>query len=131
METEGGGWTQMTQPVYEAQGIGPKRQYLYSKNNAWYRSPETTQVWSWSNGKEVSGTWAWSDGNAVSDFICLGSAEKPSVGIGCSAGATKLNKVLPLAPFDIIDGFTKVCQQSPNIFGGKICEPDVQIWVRP
>lgn len=130
MSSDGGGWTQLTDDVAKALKGGVQRSYLFTKNGAWYRSPKTTQVWSWTTGQELIGTWNWFNGKAASAFQCLGSAEKPAFGIGCSAGATKVAKVLPKTTKAPLDATLTVCQTFPNAFAGAACEKDVQVWVR-
>ncbi len=126
----GGGWTQLTDEVTKHLKPGVQRKYLLQKGPAWYTSPATAVVWSWAKGQELSGTWQAFNGTASSSFQCLGSAEKPAFGIGCSAGASQTAKVLPSSDASAINATMTVCQDYPNAFGGKPCEPGVTAWVR-
>jgi hypothetical protein len=135
MTIDGGGFTQALQPYLDSLSSSTSRQYLYAANGAWYESPSTSAVWSWSSGQVGTGdySFATSGTKATGSFTCdaPGNAETNSYGIGCvvTAGPGGL-KVLMQGTPDPQDALALVCQDSPGVLG-PTCQPGVSIWVRP
>ena len=109
---------------------GVDREYLYSANGRWYRSPKTQLVWVWNSGQQLTGDYAWWNGSQNGSLTCNGSGEKPTFGIGCSNGGGGTAKVLLAYASDPNTGTGTVCQDIPNAFGGGVCQTNVAAWVR-
>ena len=130
MTTDGGGWTQLTNAVATTLVAGIDRNYLYSFSGRWYRSPTTKLVWSWSAGQELTGAYAWFNSSQSGTLTCNGSGEKGAYGISCSGGGGNSPKCITIVPKDPSAATATVCQDTPNAFGGPVCQAGVAIWVR-
>jgi hypothetical protein len=133
MSIDGGGWTQMTQDFLSRLSSGVTREYLYTYSGAWYRSPETTEIWNWSSYYGLDGDYAYATGGATTatgSFSCT-SNESGSWGIGCSNGGGNQWKCLPSgSSMDATTGDAQICQDQPDVFGVGACAYPAQIWVR-
>ncbi|MDP6945676.1 MAG: fibrinogen-like YCDxxxxGGGW domain-containing protein, partial [Myxococcota bacterium] len=142
MTTSGGGWTQLTD-AYRQRLAVHDRAYLYEREGAWYRSPETTLVWDWETFQLLEGDYSYAatpTGEEQSFSCTSGEITANNIGIGCSTGTSSSFKVVcdePLAPGCTIPGpltdpgKTCVCQNQPNIFGSpEACIDNVQIYER-
>ena len=131
MGYSGGGWTQMTGAWLDALQPGTY-EYLYVANGAWYRSPETTEKWSWSAYSPVNGTYAYGKGaDQTGTFGCT-HGEQGYWGVGCSncPGGCWKCFVHGAGLKDIATGQTTICQDQPNVFGYGACGQPVQIYMR-
>ncbi|PKN56828.1 MAG: hypothetical protein CVU56_13995 [Deltaproteobacteria bacterium HGW-Deltaproteobacteria-14] len=129
MTTDGGGWTLLTD-VVAATLDGSSRVYLYRYGTRWYQSPATTLAWTWSGGQELTGTYAYFDGTSAGTVDCTGSSEKPGYGVGCSSGGGNTVKVLPSYTSNAAAALCDICQDTPNAFGGGVCQTGVAISFR-
>lgn len=132
-----GGWTRLSPDVLEAmemRGAEP-RQFLYKKNDRFYRSPVTTSVWREDGFAEAAGLWVWRGAAGAGTFVCEGGMVGET-GVGCGpravTGADALPRVMPQATFNHDMGLGSVCQSPPNVFAaaGSACASDVEVWVR-
>ena len=130
MTTSGGGWTQLTSAFAASLDDVTPKEYLYTFGGRWYRSPVTTLAWDWSAGKELAGAYAYYDGAVTSVYTCTGSSEKPQFGVGCSSGPGNTAKTVPLYTSDPAGGTCTICQDTPNAFGGGVCQGGVAVFVR-
>jgi hypothetical protein len=132
MDVDGGGWTQAHQDWLAELSTGVSREYLYSKDGAWYLSPTTELIWDWSSYQVVEGTYYYSTGSdwAEGSFACS-HAESGHYGIGCSNGGGRQWKVLPWGSGQDGEAATgPICQDRPDVFGAGACASGVSIWVR-
>jgi hypothetical protein len=132
MAVQGGGWTQVTEPLAASLTTNVNRQYLYLYGAAGYVSPCTKQAWSWADasGQQLTGTYAYFTGTSAGTFDCSGSGEQPAWGVGCSDGPGHTSKVLPDVSRDATAATSGVCQDSPGAFGGAACQGAVMIFER-
>ena len=130
MSIDGGGWTQLTSS-HLATLSSTSRNYLYTYGSAWYRSPTTSAVWSWSSYQVATGTYTYaSSGNTAQGSFSCSNGEGGHRGVGCSNGPGGQWKTLPWGgSSNTTTGTTQICQDKPGIFGGA-CRGGVQIWVR-
>ena len=131
MTMDGGGWTRAIPAYLATLSSANSREYLYSYGSAWYKSPTTTMVWSWSTYQPLNGTYSYSTGSttATGTFGCT-HAEAGSWGVGCSNGGGGTYKVLPIYNSNSSTGNSTVCQDRPDVFGVGACRTNAEIWVR-
>jgi serine/threonine protein kinase len=128
MTIDGGGWTQLVDPVAADLSSDVTHQYLYLWNQRWYESPPTTLTWSWNFGRELTGTYTYFDGSQMGSVTCTGSAdETPLFGVGCSDGPGPTTKVLPYYVPDAATGRAEVCQNLPGAFQVPACTPPMAV----
>jgi len=134
--TERGGWTKVSPALRQAgldRGHEP-RELLFKKNGAWYRSPVTRELWSFTEFIEVPGVWVHGGPAGEGAFDCAGGV---TAGWGLGCGTTGGERFLPGAGAsptkDPEQGLTSVCQAPPDAFGigGAGCVGDVELWARP
>jgi hypothetical protein len=131
MTASGGGWTQISSSYLKTLSGGAYT-YLYTANGAWYRSPKTDAVWSWSSYSPVNGTYAYGKGaNKTGEFGCSHN-EQGYWGVGCSNGGGNQWKcfVHGSGHKDVSAGETTICQDKPDVFGFGACGQPVKILVR-
>ncbi|HJN73780.1 MAG TPA: MopE-related protein [Myxococcota bacterium] len=88
MDIDGGAWTQMTSSHLATLSTSDSREYLYSSGSAWYISPSTTLVWSWSSYQVLEGSYSYaSSGTTASGSFSCTDVE---AGHWASAAATDL-----------------------------------------
>ena len=137
MTIDGGGWTPLVSD-YLTTLSSTDREYLYSDGTAWYVSPSTTLVWSWTSYQSLGGSYAYatSGDTATGSFSCT-PVESSDWGIGCSTGPGVKYKLNPgnngvcSADYDEVSGTSCVCQDLPDAYGVGACAADVQIYARP
>jgi hypothetical protein len=133
MTVDGGGWTQMRQAYLDGLSV-EIREYLYTYNGAWYISPPTGYIWSWTSYQLVEGTYYYSTGapDAEGSFSCTDN-ETGYWGVGCSNGPGNQWKcfVHSYGNKDEDGGQTTICQDQPDVFGVGACVEWAQIWTRP
>jgi hypothetical protein len=139
MTTDSGGWTLLV-PAYLSTLTSKDRRYMYQcdgqcegaaamsdeQNDAWYISPVTATIWSWTAPTLVTGGWKYGGKGLVSAiYECnpSGWTDVALWGVGCgtSPGGGGA-KVLPTGP---LLGFSKdvdaaeivLCQDWPGVFG--------------
>ncbi len=139
-DLERGGWTELSprmRDALQARGDAPV-EYFLSKDDAFYRSPVTTALWSWEVFEEVVGDWFFggpSTGDGV--FGCAGGGEGDH-GVGCGpipsgiASATLPRMLTDAGGADAAAATTRVCDNPPGAFGAASgeCTDDVSVWVR-
>jgi hypothetical protein len=138
MSTDGGGWTLLI-PSYLTTHTSESRQYLYTNGTAWYTSPFTTAVWSWTSYQSASGTYSYATvgATATGSFACTDTVGG-NWGVGCTNGGGPATKVVPgpstscgTFTYDEVVATSCVCQDSPDVFGAGNCAPDIFIYSRP
>jgi hypothetical protein len=119
MAAAGGGWTQVTDTLAGTLSSTVNRQYLYLYGTVGYISPCTTDAWTWADnsGQEVTGTYSYFTATTTGTLACVGSAEKPTWGVGCSNGGSYNKKVLPGTTKDVASGASEVWQDDPDAYG--------------
>ncbi|MCC6619782.1 MAG: carbohydrate binding domain-containing protein [Deltaproteobacteria bacterium] len=134
--TERGGWTKLS-PALRQAGIdrgNEPRELLFKKGGAWYRTPVTKELWSWTEPVEIPGLWVHDGPAGEGAFDCAGGVAG-GWGMGCgTAGGGRFLPGTGASPTkDLDDGLTSVCQAPPDAFGvgGDGCVDDVEIWARP
>lgn len=125
-----GAWNIATDKTVSGMSAATSKQYLYVYENRWYLSPATKTNWSWTSGQQVTGTYTYFNGTALGTVQCLGSAEIPTFGVGCSEGAGSTRKVIPWSSWitstekgseSPSSGQGTVCQNIPAAFGPNPC----------
>jgi hypothetical protein len=131
MTIEGGGWTQSIQDYLDHLTTADDRRYLYTEGGAFYLSPATDMVWSWSRYQALNGTYAYAGSGTVStgSFACT-HAEAGDWGVGCSNGGGGTFKVLPIYSSDPTNALSMICQDQPDAFAAGACQADASIWSR-
>jgi hypothetical protein len=130
MDLYGGGWTQAIQAYLDTLDTRTSRTYLYSYGTAWYASPSTTKVWSWSTYQAQNGTYSYGTGTTLTSTFACTSAEAGSWGVGCSNGGGRQYKVLPIYASSASAATSEICQDRPDNFAAGACRTNVSIWVR-
>lgn len=136
MTSDGGGWTLLA-PGYLSTLASASRKYLFrcegqctgavalssAHNDAWYESPATLAVWSWSTPAQVAGTWRYGGaGVATSSFSCVApfGGDVGYFGVYCEKPVPG-GRVLPWPAIgftsDATAAETGLCQDYPGIFG--------------
>ena len=136
MSMAGGGWTELTAEVADSflnTDTNTSREYLYVQNGTvnYYRTPDSTLVWSWSSGQDLYGTYYYSTGSGEQSFVITPSGEHQSYGIGGSSGGGGTYKCLVIYStcLDPADAQVQLCQDQPGIFGGA-CQCGVTVYFR-
>jgi hypothetical protein len=91
MSLAGGGWTELTAEVADSvlnTDTNTSREYLYVQNGTvnYYRTPDSTLVWSWSSGQDLYGTYYYPGASGESNFEVTPSGEHQLYGVGGSSG---------------------------------------------
>ena len=136
MSVAGGGWTKLTSDVANSvlnTLTNSPRSYLFVQNGTarYYRTPESSLVWSWSSGQDLYGAYYYSTGLVESSFNISPSGEHPAYGIGGSSGGGDAPKcfIVDASCSDPANAQVHLCQNYPGIFGGG-CVCDVTVYVR-
>ncbi len=136
MSLAGGGWTALTATVANSLINTPaneSREYLYVQNGTsrYYRTQDTTLVWSWSSGQDLYGTYYYSTGGGESTFQVTPSGEHQLYGVGGSSGGGPTFKCLIAYTSckDSANAQVQLCQDRPGIFGGA-CQCGVTVYIR-
>mgnify|MGYP003327915412 FL=1 len=131
MTIDGGGWTQSIQDYLDHLSTSANRRYLYTEGGAWYESPVTALVWSWSSYQPLNGTYSYATSGTVAtgSFSCT-HAESGSWGVGCSNGGGGTYKVLPIYYSTPSSALSMICQDRPDAFSAGACQADASIWSR-
>ena len=127
----GGGWTKLDQKVADSaiNTAISHREYLYVKNDKWYRTPSSQLIWNWNSPQVLTGTYSYSEGGS---FFCGSSSETTRYyGIGCSNGPGAKWKALIYYQTgkDPANGQIQLCQDQPGLFG-PACQTGVTVYIR-
>ena len=136
MSVAGGGWTELTADVANSAlntNTNLFREYLYVQNGttSYYRTPESSLVWSWSSGQDLYGTYYYSINSVESSFNITPSDEHQVYGVGGSSGGGSSYKcsITDQSCEDPANAQVDLCQDIPGIFGGG-CICGVTVYIR-
>jgi hypothetical protein len=131
MTIDGGGWTQSIQGYLDHLSTSYTRRYLYSEGGAWYMSPVTAYVWSWSSYQYLNGTYSYAtSGTSVMGTFSCTHGESGDWGVGCSNGGGNQYKVLPIYYSTPSSAYSMICQDKPDAFSAGACQANASIWSR-
>ena len=99
MSLAGGGWTELTAEVADSVlniDTNTSREYLYVQNGTvnYYRTPDSTLVWSWSSGQDLYGAYYYSTGSGEQSFEVTPSGEHESYGVAEAAAQRRRTNAL-------------------------------------